>query len=60
MLEYAPHILQTIDSTLGFTITENEKGILNALRLHVGNSDPKLFKEEQKDALKALAEELMR
>ncbi|WP_051331788.1 hypothetical protein [Methylocaldum szegediense] len=60
MRDYMPQVLETIEQYLAFPITENEKQIIRTLREWTDNLDPKMFKEEQKEALKKFAETLIK
>lgn len=57
--EYMPKLLTLIESSCGFTVTENEKEIIKELRLCTSDLDPKMSKAEQRASLKAFADKLI-
>jgi transcriptional regulator with XRE-family HTH domain len=60
MRDYMPQVLETIELYLAFPVTENEKAIVKTLREWTNNLDPKMFKDDQKEALKIFAESLIK
>lgn len=61
MSEYSPALLEAIGEIPGAVpVTQNERGIIEAIRRLSGNADPKLQSPAQHRALKAFVDSMIR